>query len=58
MRRHKDDIDGMIDDIRESYYNCSIAELIDMIIEIKYVDADSEDIINDYINVFRGEIYD
>lgn len=57
-KRHIDDIDGMIDDIRESFYNCSVSELVDMIIENNYVDADSEDIINDYVNIFKGEIYE
>ena len=55
---HIEDIDGMIDDIRESFYNCSVSELVDMIIENNYVDADSEDIINDYVNIFKGEVYE
>ena len=57
-KRHIDDIDGMIDDIRESFYNCSVAELVDMIIDNNYVDAESEDIINDYTNIFKGEVYE
>jgi hypothetical protein len=57
-KRHIEDIDGMIDDIRESFYNCSVSELVDMIIENNYVDADSEDIINDYVNIFKGEVYE
>jgi len=29
-----------------------------MIIDNNYVDAESEDIVNDYVNIFKGEIYE
>ena len=58
MKRHVEDVEGMLDDIRESFYNCSMTELIDMIMENNYIDADYEDIINDYVNIFRGETYE
>jgi hypothetical protein len=58
-KRHIDDIDGMLDDIRENFYNNSKQELIDMIMDNVYGDkAEDEDIKTDFENFLQGEIYE
>ena len=56
MRLDNDDIDGMLNAVRDNFLGNSKIELIDMIMELKYGDkAEDVDIIADYIS-YVGEL--
>lgn len=58
MKRHIDDIDGMYEDIRESFFNWNKAELIDFIMEQCFQDTSEEIIKINWENIIKGELYD
>jgi len=53
--RKINDFDGMLEDIKESFFDCSKADLIEMIMDYKYTDCSIEDIKDDY-TAFVGEL--
>ena len=55
-KRKIDDVEGMLDDIRETYFNHSKAELIYIIMEINHNDQDENDLMIDWLNFCNGEI--
>lgn len=59
MERLRNDIDGMIDDIKFSI-SCkkSYEDLLADYIELKYEGVSEDDIIDDYVNVFDGKVLD
>lgn len=58
MKRHIDDIDGMLEDIRKVYLGHSKAELIDIIMDLNHTDQDENDLMMDWLNFCDGELYD
>ena len=58
MERLRNDIDGMIEDIRLELSLGDFQSLLDDYIELKYGGVSDEDIIDDYINVFDGKVLD
>jgi hypothetical protein len=57
-KRLIDDIDGMLDDIRETYSNHSKQELIDIIMDLNHNEQDENDLIEDWQQFCMGEIID
>lgn len=55
MARKIDDIDGMLDDIRDNLLNTSKSDLVDWIMELNFHDMEEADLIHDYEN-FYGDI--
>jgi hypothetical protein len=56
VKRKIDDIDGMLQDIRDTYYNHSKWELIDIIMDINHNDQNENDLMIDWLNFCNGEI--
>ena len=56
MKRLITDLDGMIEDLKERYYDRSIEDLVADIIELKYGGSDDNDIIEDWQSFCNGEI--
>ena len=57
MKRHNEDIDGMLEDIREDFLSWSKSELVDSLMDYRYGDkAEESDIRDDYRN-FIGTLY-
>lgn len=58
MKRDKEDFDGMLDDIRQTYYSHSKSELIDIIMDLNHNEQSDDDLLEDWINFCNGEIID
>lgn len=58
MERLRDDLDGMLEDLLESYMNCSKYELAQMIVEYRYQNCSDDDIVEDWVNFCDGKVLD
>ena len=56
MKRKIDDIDGMLEDIYNTYLGHSKSELVNIIMEINHNDQDENDLMIDWLNFCNGEI--
>jgi hypothetical protein len=58
LERLRNDIDGMLEDIKFLLSQSSFDDILDEFIELKYGGVSEEDIIDDYMNVFDGKVLD